>query len=97
MSGRHFIIEEAKKVCELCDKIAELRPYGPNRENVCFDCGMKDPEMVFKRANEHIFGDDGSQFSAEERATCIKSIQILKNVIEELREATEADSETDSN
>lgn len=28
--------------CELCGKIAELRPYGKNGENICFECGMKD-------------------------------------------------------
>ena len=30
--------------CELCGKFDELRPYGPNGESVCFDCGMKDEE-----------------------------------------------------
>ncbi|KKL27727.1 hypothetical protein LCGC14_2382230, partial [marine sediment metagenome] len=28
--------------CEWCGKEAELRPYGPKGENVCFSCGMKD-------------------------------------------------------
>lgn len=28
--------------CDLCGKVAELRPYGPKGEKVCFDCGMKD-------------------------------------------------------
>lgn len=28
--------------CELCGAEDETRPYGPNGENVCFDCGMKD-------------------------------------------------------
>lgn len=30
--------------CELCGQKAELRPYGPNGENICRDCGNKDPE-----------------------------------------------------
>jgi len=41
--GDVFIIEkEPKSFCELCTKEAELRPYGPNGENICFECGMKD-------------------------------------------------------
>ena len=35
--------------CELCSKVAETRPYGPNGEEVCFSCGMKD-EAAMKRA-----------------------------------------------
>jgi len=34
-------VEQAQQ-CDLCGKIAELRPYGPNGECVCFACGMKD-------------------------------------------------------
>lgn len=33
-------------VCELCGKTDELRPYGPNGENVCFRCGMKNKEAA---------------------------------------------------
>ena len=28
--------------CVFCGKYKELRPYGPNNENICFDCAMKD-------------------------------------------------------
>lgn len=28
--------------CELCGTVEETRPYGPNGEEVCFSCGMKD-------------------------------------------------------
>ncbi len=35
--------------CDLCGVVAELRPYGPKGEWVCFDCGMKDQEAA-KRA-----------------------------------------------
>lgn len=35
--------------CDLCGDVAELRPYGPKGEWVCFDCGMKDEEAA-KRA-----------------------------------------------
>ena len=32
--------------CDMCGKIAELRPYGPNGECVCFKCGMKDEKAA---------------------------------------------------
>lgn len=35
--------------CELCGAEKELRPYGPNGENVCFPCGMKDEEAAKRR------------------------------------------------
>ena len=42
-----FVIEaEENQQCDLCGKIAELRPYGPNGECVCFACGMKDEESA---------------------------------------------------
>jgi len=42
-----LIIEPTKDdVCELCGKADELRPYGPNGENICFECGMKDEEST---------------------------------------------------
>jgi hypothetical protein len=33
--------ESAPKKCEYCGKIEELRPYGINGANICFECGMK--------------------------------------------------------
>ncbi len=41
--------------CELCGEHAETRPYGPNGEEVCFDCGMKNEEAA-KRGFERRFG-----------------------------------------
>jgi hypothetical protein len=35
--------------CELCGATAELRPYGPNGENICFECGQKNPEETLKQ------------------------------------------------
>jgi hypothetical protein len=35
--------------CELCGKVEELRPYGPNGESVCFACGMKDEKSAIKQ------------------------------------------------
>jgi ribosomal protein L37AE/L43A len=43
------IQKRAPQKCELCAEMAELRPYGPNGEWVCFPCGMKD-EAAAKRA-----------------------------------------------
>ncbi len=34
--------------CDLCGKVAELRPYGPRGEWICFQCGMKNEEAAKK-------------------------------------------------
>ena len=39
-----LIEPEPPQKCELCGKIEETRPYGPNGARVCFECGMKDEE-----------------------------------------------------
>ena len=51
-----IIEEEPDARCELCGKIEELRPYGPNGERVCFDCMMKDEPAAIKRFNELLDG-----------------------------------------
>ena len=48
--GDMFVIAvEPDSKCELCGKTAELRPYGPNGERICFECGMKDEETTKKQ------------------------------------------------
>jgi len=41
-----ILYAENPQQCDLCGKIAELRPYGPEGECVCFSCGMKDKEAA---------------------------------------------------
>lgn len=57
MSGRGFIAPEVERMCEMCGVIAECRPYGPNDEQICFDCGMKDEETTRRKMDTYIFGD----------------------------------------
>ena len=57
MSGPGFIANEPEQVCELCCMIAECRPYGPNGETVCFDCGMKNKEAAEKQMRKYLFGE----------------------------------------
>ncbi len=53
--GDTFIIEpEAPQQCDFCGKIAELRPYGPKGECICFDCGMKDEKTTAKMLNKRL-------------------------------------------
>lgn len=55
MSGNGFIAaDEFHEVCELCGTVEELRPYGPNREEVCFDCGMLDKKSAEKAAAQFL-------------------------------------------
>jgi hypothetical protein len=57
MSGRGIIAPEPDQVCEMCGAIAECRPYGPNDEQICFECGMKDEETTKKKMDQYIFGE----------------------------------------
>ena len=43
--------------CQLCGKPnEELRPYGPNGESICYDCGMKDRATTERKFAE-LLGD----------------------------------------
>jgi hypothetical protein len=57
MSGLGIIQEESPQACQLCGVIDECRPYGPNDEEVCFDCAMKDPETTERKMGAYIFGE----------------------------------------
>ncbi len=60
MSGRGFIAEELPQVCEFCSVVSECRPYGPNDEQICFDCAMKDDksrEIAERKMASYIFGE----------------------------------------
>lgn len=46
-----LIEKEKPKRCQFCGKVAETRPYGPNGEDICIDCGMSTPMMI-KAAEE---------------------------------------------
>lgn len=37
--GTLIIETEPPQTCELCGKIEETRPYGPNGEEICVECG----------------------------------------------------------
>lgn len=58
MSGRGFIAEEPPQACQMCGVIAECRPYGPNNEEICFNCAQKDPETTERKMAAYIFGED---------------------------------------
>jgi len=56
--GNIVIIEpEEERRCELCGVIEECRPYGPNGEQVCFSCGMKDKANFMRRMNKYLFNE----------------------------------------
>lgn len=57
MSGRGVIMPEPDQICELCGAVDECRPYGPNNEQICFDCGMKDEETTQRKMDAYIFGE----------------------------------------
>jgi hypothetical protein len=54
-----FIIqEEPPQQCVMCGRIAELRPYGPNGECVCYECGMKDIDSAVMKFFERLIADE---------------------------------------
>ena len=56
IEGKAVIIgQRAPSICETCGEEKETRPYGPDGENVCFQCGMKD-EAAAKRAFGKLLG-----------------------------------------
>ena len=57
MSSRGIISEQPPEVCEMCGVVAECRPYGPNDENICFDCAMKDEDTTKRKMESYIFGE----------------------------------------
>ncbi len=57
MSGKGYIAATKPETCELCGKHAELRPYGPRGESVCFECAMKDEEAAKRQFRGHVFGE----------------------------------------
>jgi hypothetical protein len=57
MSGLGIIQEESPQACQMCGVIDECRPYGPNDEEICFDCAMKDVETTERKMAAYIFGD----------------------------------------
>lgn len=60
MSGLGVIQEQPPECCEMCGKIDECRPYGPDGGNICFECATTKCDMaeVEKRMAKHIFGED---------------------------------------
>lgn len=53
--GTLWIVEAPPGRCELCGVVEETRPYGPDGEQVCFACGMKD-EAAAKRQFDKMLG-----------------------------------------
>jgi hypothetical protein len=57
MGNVAVIVDEPDKRCELCGQIGDCRPYGPNGEQICYDCGMKNPEVTERMMNPKLFGE----------------------------------------
>lgn len=61
MSGRGFIAQQPDEMCEMCGVIDECRPYGPNDENICFNCATSTPEakeIAERKMAALIFGEE---------------------------------------
>lgn len=58
VNGIPVIEAEPDFLCALCGKIAETRPYGPNGEEICFECGQKDIPTTERMMGIKLFGDN---------------------------------------
>jgi hypothetical protein len=59
--GQVYLCAEPARACELCGKVAETRPYGPNGEAVCFSCGMKNERAAERKFQEFIEGESDQE------------------------------------
>jgi hypothetical protein len=50
-------IEAIPAKCEACGVEDDLRPYGKNGANVCFDCAMKDEANAAAMFKKRLDGD----------------------------------------
>lgn len=60
MSGPGVIMQEPEQFCEQCGELHECRPYGPNDEQICFDCATKDDKskaIAEAKMRAYIFGE----------------------------------------
>lgn len=56
--GNTVVIErENSQQCDLCGKIAELRPYGPQGECICYECGRALEPITSIMLGRRLFGD----------------------------------------
>lgn len=56
VGDKFYVAKEKDGKCEYCNKVAELRPYGKNGANICFECGMKNIETTEKMFSKRIEG-----------------------------------------
>ena len=57
VNGIPVIEAEPELICFQCGRIAETRPYGPNGEELCYECGMKDVDTTNRMMGKVLFGD----------------------------------------
>lgn len=55
-NGVAWIAAEPDGRCEICGKIAETRPYGPEGQEVCFQCGMKNETAAKQQFERFLAG-----------------------------------------
>lgn len=52
------ICETPPRQCETCGEVKETRPYGPNGQEICYDCAMKNPKATNARMDHVLYGDE---------------------------------------
>lgn len=57
IGGIPVIFAEDDDICQQCGKVAETRPYGPNGERICYECGQKDKTTTERMMRKVLFGE----------------------------------------
>lgn len=45
-------------ICDICGVCEELRPYGPNGENICYTCGEKNEPVTTQMMEKALYGKE---------------------------------------
>lgn len=83
--GDTIILGDEPGICEMCGEEEDLRPYGPNGENVCYACGMKDKQAAAKACNKRLFhlSDEDAEIAGK------RLVEAMENPTPELAELIE--------
>ena len=59
INGIPIICPEEHNKCQMCGRMNETRPYGPNGIRICYDCGQTIPITVEHNMGIILFGEEG--------------------------------------
>jgi hypothetical protein len=83
--GIPIIKVQPERPCAFCKQVKELRPYGPNREKICFQCAMKDEDTTTRRFTEDVLGEVYKPLPIGICSRCGETRQIVDEMCHQCR------------